>query len=314
MTDYGGNRIDWFWEESPGGGPGQLTGGDGKPIMVVRTKGSTVPFTVVDGTNAVIDPIDTDDCRPFNSFGYWPAWPLASRTGNDWLWEEDPFTRYCYQNFWRDHASHASLLHLKWDDHEHITNAKRTKIMLTGMVDADLAANVNHLIPLARSWEHPPGFSIGGGFSGGSYDKVQRAYRLRRDSAEARQLVLTVNASQISPLYNPALLVENWSDSVSLQLDGRDVPPGTDFKQGIETSAGGVDTLAVWFRAESTSPVSVRIYARDPADIDEDGDADMLDFARLVANWLIDGGYQVPEGDLDGDGMVNFADVALWAR
>ncbi|MHC4864341.1 MAG: hypothetical protein ACYTEX_09670 [Planctomycetota bacterium] len=276
-TDYDGNKRDWVAQDVDGGAMTDLHEIENKPIMIVRMKGSTVPVTIVEGNSVEHDPVGQDNCRPFNAYDDWPAWPESDRSMGGWLWDEDPAT-HCYRYFWTKYPSHCSILHLKWDDYVHVVNVRRTKIMLFGMFDAAEAANVNNLLPLAKSWENAPVLAnFSSGFSGGAYDKTERAYRIVQDSPEAKILSFTMQAWSDSPVVNPCFVVENWgNEPAGVVIDGRPVPSGSNFRQGIETSADGQSSLVVWVRTESTSAVEVAIIK--PLDF-----PDLADFA---AYWL----------------------------
>ena len=278
-TDYDGNKRDWLAEDVDGGAMTDLDEIEDRPIMVVRMKGSTVPITVVEGNSVEHDPVGQDNCRPFNAYDDWPAWPEGDRSGGagGWYWEEDPDT-HCYRNFWTKYPSHCSILHLKWKDYEHQVNEKRTKLMLFGMFDAAQAANVNNVIALARSWEYAPALTITSlGFSGGEYDKTERAYKILRTSADAKLLSFTLQAWSGSPVVNPCFVIENWgSGRAGVVIDGQVVEPGPDFRQGIEESADGVLSLVVWVRKESTSPIDITIMKP----------FGLVDLANISDRWL----------------------------
>ena len=147
-------------------------------------------------------------------------------------WNDDPST-HCYRNFWKYCPSHCSTHHIKWRDYEHIQNVRRTKIMLYGMYDAAAldqkrGGSINAAIPLARSWEYAPGLTINSaGFSGGSYDKTERAYKLTRSNPSADELSVTINASSNSPVYNPCLVISGWDAEVEMTT-GRPAPDRSD--------------------------------------------------------------------------------------
>jgi hypothetical protein len=174
---------------------------------------------------------------------------------------------------------------------------------------------VNNVIPLARSWQYAPTLTItSAGFSGGGYDKAERAYKISRDSLEATELAFTINASSSSPVNNLCFLIENWDSPVRLAIDGQPVESGPDFRQGIEKTADEVSSLVVWVRKQTTSQVNVAISAPVGGDFDADGDIDGTDFAALVWNWLAtDTGYHPVKGNLNGDNRVNFTDFAIFA-
>lgn len=274
-TDYDGNIKNWYTRDESGGAMENLEEISNRPIFVVRMKGSTVPLTVVQGRRVVYDPVAADNCRPFNQYDDWPAWPDDDRSfkdseGLDWLWDEDPAT-YCYRNFYKQYPSHSSMFHVKWYDYEHIQDVKRTKIMIFGMVDANKAADINNFIPLAKSWNYAPGISINSqGFSGGSYDKTERAYKVSRDSESANQLSLSIDASSNSPIYNPCIVIENWDSEVTLSIDGELALNDSDFRQGIERNSEEVPSLVVWFRKESSNQISISLTDKLFTDIEKE--------------------------------------------
>ncbi|HUT28731.1 MAG TPA: Calx-beta domain-containing protein [Sedimentisphaerales bacterium] len=269
-TNYSSSSYDWVAQDVDGGAMTNLDAIANRPIYVVRMKGSTVPFGIVEGTWVEHDPVEQDNCRPFNQYDDWPAWPEADRGGGagSWYWEEDPDT-HCYRNFWTKYPSHCSVLHMKWDDYEHVTDVRRTKIMLNGMVDAVEAANVNNMIPLARSWQYAPSVNItGAGFTGGSYDKTERAYKFTRTDPQATTLEFTLQGSSSSPIVNPCFVIEDWdNDNASLSIGGQPVTPGSDFRQGIEKDSDEVPSLVVWIRQDTTSPLNIVIS--EAADVND---------------------------------------------
>jgi len=319
MTNYDGSKKDWVWQDRNGGSPGDFDDSANRPIMVVRMKGSTVPLTVFEGTSTQHDPVEAHDCRPFNHYDDWPAWPREDVGMGGW--GEDPGT-HCYRMFWKRYPAHCSTLHIKWKDYEHLQDKRRTKIMLYGMVDADEARNVNNLIPLARSWQYAPALKINSaGFSGGSYDKTERAYKIRRDSEQATELQFTMNSSPQSPAYNPCFVIENWDTEAALTVDGQEVG---DFRQGIEKTADEVASLVVWMRKEATARIDITVSAVSkgcpcPGDLTEDGQVDLEDL-QAVAGVLLQAGspFIVPaaEGDcadINEDGQVDLDDLQLVA-
>ncbi|MHC4476347.1 MAG: Calx-beta domain-containing protein [Planctomycetota bacterium] len=264
-TDYSGSSYDWVAQDVDGGAMTNLGAIANRPIMVVRMKGSTVPLTVVEGTWVEHDPVGQHDCRPFNHYDDWPAWPDEDRSFKagpelDWLWNEDPDT-HCYRYFWEQYPAHCSMFHMKWDDYEHVEDVRRVKIMLFGMVDATEAANINNTIPLARSWQYAPSLSItSAGFTGGSYDKVERAYKLTRTDPQATTLEFTLSGSSSSPIINPCFVVADWDNqSATLSIDSQPVTPGPDFRQGIEKDSVEVSSLVVWITQDTTSSINVEI-------------------------------------------------------
>jgi hypothetical protein len=153
-------------------------------------------------------------------------------------------------------------MHFMWDDYAQDLESAvkwKTKIMLYGMTDK---ADVNALIPMARSWEMPPAAQVGGsGYTGGWYDKTERAYKISKISRDPRTLELRLAASPSSPLVNPSFVIDNWPDGIkaSLSIDGKAVAAGPDFRQGIETDTRGRSVLVIWLRREVAVPITLAI-------------------------------------------------------
>ncbi len=252
MTDYEGNKRIYNFQS---GFPKQWD--DGKNIMLIGLKGRTKPFAVVENRGVWVDEISFPNDTRFNHYDDWPAWPADRRGGK---WQRTPENNY--REFWKILPGHSSLMHFMWDDYSQNLDGEvqwKTKIMLHGMTDKP---DINALIPIARSWEMPPSAQVGGpGYTGGGYDKTERAYRFRKISRDPRSLLIRMEASNSSPLINLAFVIENWPDGIkaSLSIDGKAVKPGPGFRQGIETDTLGHSVLVIWIRKESMVPVTVAI-------------------------------------------------------
>lgn len=185
---------------------------------------------------------------PPSPYGWWNHWPVAQIPG-DGRWVVTP-----------DHPSHFNLTtFVQWEDHAR-TDTIRTRIMLQGMT----ARGAKELVPLAKSWLKPPGLELpAGAYRGGAYDPAERAYVLQRtDSAAAAALTFTIRAGPETPLLNPAVIVRNWGRrQAELRLDGRKVPEGKDFRQGLVARPEGED-LVLWLRLERATPTAVTIDAK----------------------------------------------------
>jgi hypothetical protein len=176
-------------------------------------------------------------------YGWWNHWPVAQVPG-DGRWVTTP-----------DRPSHFNLTtFVQWNDHEY-TDHTRTRIMLQGMTNKD----ADELVPLANSWLHAPEMKIlSETFSGGSYDQAERAYLVEKsESGKPAPLKIKLEASADSPLLNPAFIIKNWgSQPATLSINGKSIPQGEDFRQGIRKGPLGED-LIVWVRLESQKPVNL---------------------------------------------------------
>ena len=157
------------------------------------------------------------------------------------------------------------MTHLMWDDYQNDLDAPvrwRSKIELAGMTRQ---GDVNALVPLAKSWEAPaPAGLDGSGFTGGAFDKAERAYKIRNGTAEARALKVVLHGSPDSPVLNPCFLIENWPEGVPVRLTiaGQTIQPGSAFRQGMEKTTDGRNVLVVWMQLDSTSTVPILIEPR----------------------------------------------------
>jgi hypothetical protein len=185
-------------------------------------------------------------------------------------WDEKTFFRFeCWNHFpvaqiassgrpclAPDRPSHTSLSNIWWDPIE-TTEHTQTKLLLDGLTTKP----AGELLSLAKSWVVPASMEVGGeGFRSEGYDAAQRAFVVRRVGAgKAAVLDLTLQASQDSPVVNPALVVKNWGEGgARLKVDGRAMAWGKDYRQGIERNLEGTD-LVIWMRKEWVTPVRITL-------------------------------------------------------
>lgn len=179
-------------------------------------------------------------------YGWWNHWPVAQVPG-DGRWVTTP-----------DRPSHFNLTtFVQWKDHDY-TDQTRTRIMLQGMTNKD----ADELVPLANSWLHAPKMKIlSEAFTGGTYDQAERAYLVEKSKpGDPQALKIELEASADSPLLNPAIIIKNWgSQAATLSINGKSIPQGKDFRQGIRKGPLGED-LIIWIRLERQKPVKVDLY------------------------------------------------------
>jgi hypothetical protein len=71
---------------------------------------------------------------------------------------------------------------------------------------------------------------------------------------------LVIAASNESPVVNIPLVFWNFGDAeVTLEVDGKPVPRGKDFRYSHETTLEGTN-LCVWIRLESIKPVRLKLF------------------------------------------------------
>jgi hypothetical protein len=113
------------------------------------------------------------------------------------------------------------------------------------------------LAALDRSWLQAPVLRISSGsFTNAGYSRSQRAYLIAREGEpEGAALNFTLDASDRSPVVNPAFVIQGWGDSqANLTINSKAVEQGPDFHTGYVHRLEGTD-LVVWFRYDSNQPV-----------------------------------------------------------
>ncbi|HUT30454.1 MAG TPA: Calx-beta domain-containing protein [Sedimentisphaerales bacterium] len=253
---------------------------DGYNIILIGVKGESKPFAICESYGQWFDPISRPGDTRFNHYDDWPAWPKKYRRGD---WERKPENQN-YRSFCEFLPAHSSLMHLDWDNYEDNYDGPviwLRKILLNGMTRNN---EVKSLIPLTKYWENAPAIRVTGyGYSGGYFEKSQKAYHLQRrvrtigfenlvnkdddkhPNEDAEKVDIHVYASEDSPIINPCFVIDGWPEGgvkARLYMNGKEVPEGKDFRQGIETDWGNWDTkqsLVVWARCSSTEPIDFTI-------------------------------------------------------
>jgi hypothetical protein len=164
--------------------------------------------------------------------GPWNHWPVGLNPSDG---------RYAVAD---DRVTHAAL-----------GGARRIgKSIIYGFTDQA----VTSLTALAKSWNRPPAVAGAAGCESRGYDRSQRAYVL---AATGRPISFTLQGSTDTPVLNPCFVIEHWnSDSAArVTINGRAVPPGPGFRQGIVRDVGGRQTMVIWLELESASDTEVMV-------------------------------------------------------
>jgi hypothetical protein len=145
-----------------------------------------------------------------------------------------------------DRTAHSSL---SWGD-------PGGEAAIYGMTDK-LAVS---LVDLARSWNYPAEMKVAGSaYRSEGYDYTQRAYILKTKKQGAG-LELEFAASEGQPLFNLALVIENWGPSdATLKINGKKVPMGKDFRFGIEYDVEGNANLIVWVKIKAKEKTKISL-------------------------------------------------------
>ena len=134
---------------------------------------------------------------------------------------------------------------------------KITKLMLHGLTEK----KVEDLVPMARSWTDPASLTVtGDGLEFDKYDPEQMAYILRKKTSTNNQVLeLNLAGTRESPVNNPVFVVKNWEgDAFDLEINGKKVTDGIDYRYGIEHSLEG-DYLVLWNKIVTEDQVQVKM-------------------------------------------------------
>jgi hypothetical protein len=119
---------------------------------------------------------------------------------------------------------------------------------------------IDDLVTLGRSWAQAPELTVmnSAGYISKGYDMSEKTYRLA-GNGKGGKISVKVAASVDSPLYNPAILVENWgSGKASVTLNGRKLSEGKDFRQGLVERLEGTN-LIIWLNKISSNEVIIEV-------------------------------------------------------
>lgn len=116
---------------------------------------------------------------------------------------------------------------------------------LYGFTDKD----IKDLIPLARFFNNAPAIEIFNGAMEAKFVQSEKAYHV---DVTGPLLSFKINASEESPLVNPAFVLKNWkAHNVNLIIDGKSIERGKDFRYGMEYDVEGKPQLIVWIKYQS---------------------------------------------------------------
>ncbi len=211
-------------------------------IQWVNLKSNWKPFEIVSPTHTTFKIFSYP--KSYYSFGCWDHWPVSQIASSG---------RICVAP---DRASHSSLSHIFWDAYNTTDNSV-TKILMDGLTMKSAA----ELVPLAKSWLSPPQILVeGDAFESEGYDPVHRDFVVApRNPAKPAALEMTFEASDASPLVNPAILIKKWGESEAhMKINGKPVSWGKDFRRGYVQEFDGKD-LIVWIRQESVTPLRISL-------------------------------------------------------
>ena len=202
-------------------------------IQLINFKSEYKPFLILKEGGGFL--VFNGEVRPeYSHFPWWNHWPVAQIASDG---------RSAYAP---DRAAHSSL---SW-------GLRYGTAAMYGMTNKEKES----LVDLSKSWNRPPDLLIesGGGKSNG-YDSSQRAFILEGPDGKSNMSLL-IKASEDSPLINPAFVIEGWSsEKAGLEINGKVIPEGKEFRQAVEYQIDGSASLIIWLKLESFKTTQLTI-------------------------------------------------------
>lgn len=121
---------------------------------------------------------------------------------------------------------------------------------------------IEELVKLAGSWINAPAMIMQNNKKGSEvkYDRSQKAYLVRSPSEHIDKFKASINCSDDSPLFNPAIVIEGWGEKApELTINGKKLINGTDFMFGYDKNLDST-SLIVWLELKSSIPVDIEIH------------------------------------------------------
>lgn len=247
LENMDGESRTFSWETWPsdGGIRGEfLHAVPDANISIVNTKSEFKPVYIYEPDTTIIPygggVVET---RPwFSKFPIWNHWPVAQIPSDG------------RNALALDHVSSSAILSPEPPETKRSSDGSVEGRFLMGLTNQPISA----MLPVARAWLQPPDLKLlGTSFINDGYSRDDRAYHLHRQSKENVRLEFAVQASQKSPLLNPAFVIDGWGKAgASLKLNGKSVTEGKDYRVGhIDRLEGS--SLVVWIRTTLTGPANL---------------------------------------------------------
>ena len=125
-------------------------------------------------------------------------------------------------------------------------------MLLYGFTDS----SAESLIPLARSWNHPPGLNDLQGAETKGYNKGERAYEI---VAREDRISFHLDATDQSPVHNPCIKIDGWDQLADVTINGEKVSAEEIVRQGLVRGTDGELDLVLWIMIRSKEPVDIEI-------------------------------------------------------
>ncbi|MBT3243960.1 MAG: LamG domain-containing protein [Bacteroidetes bacterium] len=216
--------------------------GEKPNIMMVNMKSEYKPFQIFE-LECNLTTFAHEHRKEVSHFPWWNHWPAAMIPSDG---------RYCQA---ADRPSHFSLAWASPRPHKGENNTYWWTWMYGATKD-----EIGELTPLAKSWSRPPMLVINSGAADSKFDSTQRCYVVsNNDQKKIDKLEFTIQATEDSPVVNPAFVIKNWGDhQVKLRVNGKKIKQGKNFRIGHVRTINQYD-LVIWLELESDSKMEFSI-------------------------------------------------------
>ena len=214
FSDMQGNTASYSWLD----GSPNFDKPDVMPIQIVNIKSKYKPFSIFEPTRTT---------RSFLLHGLWTKQtPYHCRNHYPVTQFKNDGQRYVPDVDRPTHTSLAETVGAK-QKYEKIGKNSYAVRQMFGMTDS----KIDTLLPLAKSWNFPAKASTNNdAFTQPKYDVYQRAYLISKNKKDVSVLEINFDASKDSPIYNLAVIVENWDvENPSISVNGKQLIRGKDF-------------------------------------------------------------------------------------
>jgi len=217
-------------------------------IQMIHFTGKYSPFSIQHFEDGDVYNGERTWYSVFPSWNHWPTAQINSSGRN---------------STFPDRAAHCSISHLIWSPYlkVHGKIPFTEKLLLQGMTDQPALS----LVPLAKSWLRPPLVAKVSGGTSHEYAMPRRAYPFTIETG--KPLSFELSASKNRPINNVCLELKNWgakSSQAKVNLNGKPLAPGTDFRQGLTVDTDGTNTLIVWIVMSADTPQTFEITRSAP--------------------------------------------------
>lgn len=250
MMNLNGQHQTYDWSA----GPPRISDSQGKylnfgdrpeekpVVLMVNMKSEYKPYEIFETGNRV-RVFGIEYREGITHFPWWNHWPVAQIPSDG---------RYCQA---ADRPSHFSLA---WGGPP--PHRGEGDIFWWAWLYGATNKPIKTLLPLARSWANPPEIRVNSnGYKSHGYDLTQRCYLISKSSGKPEGLEVELVADDKSPVYNPALYIENWGDTkFSLRINGKDILKKDRYRVGYVNKLGRTD-LVIWLEMEGKASVRISL-------------------------------------------------------